>query len=109
MAKEKYLITSNCRLSPQHAFGDRNILGKGETLELDPKNKRDAEVRDLLILAGRLCTHTPANEKFLKDELKREQAEIDRIVAERTKSMNADESLVRRLVGLLRGGQPSAA
>jgi len=101
MAKEKYLITSDCRLGPNHAQGDRFILNKGETIELDPKSKRDSEVLDLLNLAGRVAVWTPKNDKFIQDEIKRDEREVERIVAERTKSANAGEAMLRNLVKLL--------
>lgn len=94
MPKEKYIITSNCRIDGKHTE-------KGTILELDRTDPKDADRIGILDRAGRIAVWTQRNEKFIQDEIRRENDHRERQAQERAKAADSMTELSRRLAKAL--------
>ncbi len=66
MAKEKYIITSSCRIDGEH-------VAKGSILELDLDDKKEGELIATLNRAGRIGQATKKNVDAINAEIKSQE------------------------------------
>lgn len=94
MPNEKFLVVANCRVSGKH-------VAKGTVIELDSEDARQKQILAELHRAGRIGFWSLKNEKFLQEEVRREESERERRTAESARAGDSTLEMAKRLAKIL--------